>query len=191
MPIPKGYDLPHSSPHTKVYKLNKSLYGLKQARRRCYSKLSDSLISLDYYYSNPDYSLFTKSCDNQFTALFVYVDDLVLTSNNLVEIQIVKAILHNKFRIKELEPLRYFLGLKVVRYSYGILLNQHKYNIDLLNNTCKFVAKPSPTPYDLSLKLHCSTSHLYHDPTQYRRLIGQLIYLTRTHPDLSYVVQQL
>lgn len=77
MTIPRGYNLLHSSPITKVCKLNKSLYGLKQDSRQWYSKLSNWL------HTFVDYSLFTKSRANCFTYLLVYVDDLVLASNDL------------------------------------------------------------------------------------------------------------
>lgn len=113
MSIPKGYNHPLtslSSTSTKVCKLNKSLYGLKQASRQWYPKLLDSLLSPSYRHSNVGCSLFIKSHDNNFTHFFVYVDDLVLVGNNLTKIQHVKDILNNKFCIKDLGRLRYFLG---------------------------------------------------------------------------------
>jgi hypothetical protein len=192
MTIPKGYTLPHLSPNTKVCKLNKSIYGLKQASRQWYSKLSETLTSLGYHHSTADHSLFTKfSPNNLFTALLVYVDDIVLTGNDVTEICSVKALLHSKFCIKDLGPLRYFLGLEVARSTSGILLNQRNYTLDLLSKTGMLASKPSPTPYNSSIKLICTDSPLFHDITQYRRLIGQLLYLTTTRPDISFAVQQL
>jgi hypothetical protein len=153
MTIPPGYKLAHSaSSSTKVCKLNKSIYGLKQASRQWYSKLSDSLISLGYSHSNADYSLFTKTCNNKFTAILIYVDDIVLTGNDFSEIQLVKSFLNDKFKIKDLGQLRYFLGLEVARSSSGIMLNQRNYTLELLSDTGMLAAKPSLTPYDLSLK---------------------------------------
>lgn len=167
MTIPKDYKLPHSSPNTKVCKINKSLYGLKQASRQWYSKLSDVLISLGYHHSHVDYSLFIKHENSSLTTLLVYVDDIVLTGDNINEMTHVKVILNNEFRIKDLGPLRYFLGLEVARSSSGILLNQRNYSLDLLNNTYMLASKPSPTPYNLSIKLFVDDSETYHDPTQY------------------------
>ncbi|KAK2387518.1 cysteine-rich RECEPTOR kinase [Trifolium repens] len=136
MTIPPGYKLAHSaSSSTKVCKLNKSIYGLKQASRQWYSKLSDSLISLGYSHSNADYSLFTKTCNNKFTALLIYVDDIVLTGNDFSEIQLVKSFLNDKFKIKDLGQLRYFLGLEVARSTSGIMLNQRNYTLELLSDT--------------------------------------------------------
>jgi hypothetical protein len=192
MTIPPGYKLAHSaSSSTKVCKLNKSIYGLKQASRQWYSKLSDSLISLGYSHSNVDYSLFTKTCNNKFTALLIYVDDIVLTGNDFSEIQLVKSFLNDKFKIKDLGQLRYFLGLEVARSTSGIMLNQRNYTLELLSDTGMLAAKPSLTPYDLSLKLHCTESEYFDDVTQYRRLVGRLIYLTTTRPDIAFAVQQL
>jgi len=117
MAIPHGYKLPNSSSSsTKVCKLNKSIYRLKQASRLFYSKLSDSLISLGYSHSIVDYSLFTKKCENHFTALIIYVDDLVLIGNDFNEIQQVKSFLHDKFKTKGLGQLRYFLGVKLLDF---------------------------------------------------------------------------
>jgi len=192
MSIPPGYKLSlGSSSSTKVCKLLKSIYGLKQASRQWYSKLSNSLISLGYSHSIADYSLFTKQNKDHFTALLVYVDDIVLTGNDYNEIQQVKSFLNAKFMIKDLGNLRYFLGLEVARSPSGIVLNQRKYVLELLHDTGLLATKPVSTPYDLSLKLHCTESDIFQDITQYRRLIGRLIYLTTTRPDIAFDVQQL
>lgn len=122
MYIPQGYQLYRSSPHTKVCKLKKRIYGFKQVSRRWYSKLSESLLSIGYVHSTGNYSLFTKSSGPNFTALLVYVNDIILIGNNLTKIQNVKAILHTKFCIKHLGALKYFRGLEVARSSYDILL---------------------------------------------------------------------
>lgn len=154
-------------------------------------QLSESLMSISYIHFNVDYSLFTKSCANNFTALLVYVDDLVITGNDLTEIHDVKALLHRKFCMKDLGPLRYFLDLEMAISQFEILFSQCYYVLDLLNKTCMLASKPSPSPYNPSLKLHCITSPPYHYSTPYRRLIGQLIYLTTTRPVISFALQRL
>ncbi|KAK2413561.1 putative mitochondrial protein [Trifolium repens] len=192
MSLPPGMYIHNSDTETtKVCKLQKSIYGLKQASRQWYSKLSESLISFGYMQSSSDFSLFTKFNESSFTALLVYVDDIVLAGNDISEIQNVKSFLNDRFKIKDLGPLRYFLGLEVARSKQGILLNQRKYTLELLEDSGNLAAKSSLTPYDISLKLQNSDSPLYNDETQYRRLIGRLIYLTTTRPDISFVVQQL
>ncbi|CAJ2632157.1 unnamed protein product [Trifolium pratense] len=192
MSLPPGINIHNSDTGTtKVCKLQKSIYGLKQASRQWYSKLSESLISFGYLQSSSDFSLFTKFNDSSFTALLVYVDDIVLAGNDISEIKNVKSFLNDRFKIKDLGPLRYFLGLEVARNKEGILLNQRKYTLELLEDSGNLAGKSTLTPYDISLKLQNSDSPLYNDETQYRRLIGRLIYLTTTRPDISFAVQQL
>jgi hypothetical protein len=86
---------------TLVCKLKKSLYGLKQASRQWDHKLTAALISIGYHRSYADPSLFVKHASSLFTALLVYVDDVVLAGTNLSEINSVKAFLHYSFRIKD------------------------------------------------------------------------------------------
>ncbi|XP_050891128.1 uncharacterized mitochondrial protein AtMg00810-like [Lathyrus oleraceus] len=190
MDLPPGFLPPNSSSNT-VCKLHKSLYGLKQASRQWFSKLSTALISLGYSHSYADHSLFTKLHNSHFTALLVYVDDIVLTGDDLQEIHSVKRFLDSTFKIKDLGKLKYFLGLEVARSTQGIFLNQRKYALELLEDSGLLATKPSPTPFDYSLKLHDSDSPPYEDETTYIRLVGQLLYLTTTRPDIAFIVQQL
>lgn len=190
MDLPPGF-LPPGSSSNKVCKLHKSLYGLKQASRQWFSKLSTALISLGYSPSSADHSLFTKLHNSHFTALLVYVDDIVLTGDDLQEIQSVKQFLDSTFKIKDLGKLKYFLGLEIARSTQGIFLNQRKYALELLEDSGLLATKPSTTPFDCSLKLHDSDSPPYEDETTYRRLVGRLLYLTTTRPDIAFIVQQL
>jgi hypothetical protein len=83
MHLPPGFG---RKGETRVCKLNKSLYGLKQASRQWYAKLSSTLISAGYKQSKADYSLFVQSHEGNFTAILVYVDDIILAGNNLEQI---------------------------------------------------------------------------------------------------------
>jgi hypothetical protein len=191
MSLPPGFEIPNSDCSSKVCRLHKSLYGLKQASRQWNHKLTTTLISLGYSQSQADHSLFVKASDSTFTALLVYVDDIVLTGNSMFEINYVKQILDNRFKIKDLGPLRFFLGLEVARTKAGISLNQRKYALELLNDSGNLATKPATTPCDPSTKLTNEGSTPYSDHTAYRRLIGRLIYLTHTRPDITFSVQQL
>lgn len=101
----------------KVFKLNKSLYGLKQASRQWFVKLTKELIHQDYVQSKNDYSLFIKKQGHYITIIAVYVDDIIFTGNNTAEIQNIKQHLDNVFSIKNLGKLHYFLGLEVTSTS--------------------------------------------------------------------------
>ncbi|XP_042988864.1 uncharacterized mitochondrial protein AtMg00810-like [Carya illinoinensis] len=174
-----------------VCKLHKSLYGLKQASRQWHSKFSESLISIGFQHSKSDYSLFTRNTKEGFIALLVYVDDIIIGSSNIKAINQVKAYLHSQFRIKDLGTLKFFLGIEIARSTAGVHLCQRKYSLEILDSAGLLGCKPANTPIELNHKLSHSPSDLLKDPTSYRMLIGRLIYLTITRPDISYAVSIL
>nr|GEX09682.1 ribonuclease H-like domain-containing protein [Tanacetum cinerariifolium] len=129
-----------------------------------------------------------------FFALLVYVDDIIITGNSIYEIEKFKFYLTSKFMIKDLEKLKYFLGIKVIDTDKCICLNQRKYVLDLLSEYGMLACKPAKTP--LMSKLIISNEASENDPllenvTDYQRLMGKLIYLTNTRPDISYDVHCL
>jgi len=188
MQLPPG--LSTSKPN-QVCKLSKSLYGLKQASRNWYEKSTTLLIYNGYKQAASDASLFIKSTAETFTALLVYVDDIILAGNSLSKFHIIKNVLHQAFKIKDLGTLKYFLGLEVAHSHSGISLCQRKYCLDLLNDSGLLGSKPVSTPSDPSVKLHNDASPLFTDISAYRRLIGRLIYLNTTRPDITFITQQL
>ena len=183
-------DFPSSNP-SKVCRLHKSLYGLKQASRQWYSKLSSFLITIGYQQSKADHSLYVKVTSSDFTALLVYVDDIVLAGTSTSEISHVKQLLHQSFKIKDLGQLRFFLGFEIARTTDGIFLNQRKYTLELLEDSGLLASKSSSVPFDPTIKLSITEGQPLEDPSIYRRLIGRLIYLTNSRPDISYAVQHL
>jgi hypothetical protein len=107
-----------------------------------------------YVQSTADYSLFTLTKDANFTALLVYVDDIILSGNDLMELNKIKNILDSNFKIKDLSVLKYFLGLEVAHSKLGITISQRKYCLDLLKDSGLLGSKPTITPLDPSAKLH-------------------------------------
>ncbi|PNY16454.1 flavonol sulfotransferase-like protein [Trifolium pratense] len=188
MKPPPGLDLP--SPNL-VCKLQRSLYGLKQASRQWNTKLTQTLLSSGYTQSKSDYSLFTKQASSGFTVILVYVDDLVLGGTDDKEIQKIKALLDRKFSIKDLGTLKYFLGFEVARTQAGISLCQRKYALDLIQDTGLLGAKPCTTPMQPQLQLHSESGTILSDPSTYRRLVGRLLYLTHSRPEIAYSVSKL
>ncbi|CAJ2653432.1 unnamed protein product [Trifolium pratense] len=130
MHIPDGV----TAAPNQVCKLQKSLYGLKQASRKWYEKLTCLLLQEGYQQSTADYSLFTLTQNNDFTALLVYVDDVILSGTSLTEFTRIKTILDTQFKIKDLGILKYFLGLEVAHSKAGITISQRKYSLDLLES---------------------------------------------------------
>ena len=116
----------------------------------------------------------------------VYVDDLFLAGNDIHEINSVKQLLHDRFIIKDLGDIKYFLGMEVARSSKGITLFQRKYALELLEDAGLLVAKPASTPIDASLNLQKAGSALFEEASSYKRLISRLLYLTSTRPVLSF-----
>jgi hypothetical protein len=188
MTIPDG--VVHNKPG-QVCKLLKSLYGLKQASRMWYEKLTSLLIQEGYTQSTSDYSLFTLTTSTDFTALLVYVDDVILAGTSIAEFDRIKKILDAQFKIKDLGALKYFLGLEVAQSREGIHISQRKYCLDLLKDSGLLGSKPAAMPLDPAVKLHNDEGKLFDDISQYRRIIGKLLYLTNTRPDIAYATQQL
>lgn len=134
-------------------KLNKSLYGLKQASWQWFEKFSTTILSLGFVQSKTDYSIFTHSQGSSFTILLVYVDNIFLTGNNLDCVKELKQVFDRKFGNKDLGSLRYFLGFKVARTDKGISLNQRKYALEILKDTGYLGCKPSKLPMEHNLRL--------------------------------------
>lgn len=179
----------HSS--TLVCKLRKSLYGLKQASRQWFAKLCESLLSKGYVSSKTDYSLFTKCSGDSVIVVAVYVDDILLAGTDTVEMLALRSFLDSQFKIKDLGPVHYFLGLEVHQTPHGYLINQLKYTQDLLHEFNCGSLTPVLTPLDFSVKLSLNEGDCLPDPSVYRRLVGKLNLLQHTRPDIAYSTQNL
>lgn len=155
------------------------------------SKLSSFLISLGYSQSQAEHYLYVKSYIYYFTAIPVYVDDIVLAGNYMSEIQSVKTILDQKLKIKYIGKIGFFLGFQISRSTNGIFINWRKYNLELLKDTGFLASKPSYIPFDPNHKLSPTDGELLEYPTLYRILMGRLIYFKNNMPDISFAVQHL
>ncbi|GJW15836.1 cysteine-rich receptor-like protein kinase 8 [Tanacetum coccineum] len=150
MKCPPGYvghgeSVKDADKSSLVYKLKKSLYGLKQAPRQWFLKLSSALLSFGYKQSKAHYSLFVKTDSSPFTAVLIYVDDLLITGTSPLLIQELKKQFSNAFHMKDLGELSYFLGLKnptsvhmqAVKHLLRYLLCAHGQGILLANSSAK------------------------------------------------------
>lgn len=174
-----------------VCKLQKSIYGLKQTSRQWFEKISHALLDFGLEQSKSDYSLFTKGRGDSFVALLVYVDDIIITGSSLTSIEALKSFLDAKFKLKDLGSLRYFLGLELARSSKGIYLSQRQYVLQLLEDMGMLASKAAKLPMDPNLQLRLSDGPFLADPSLYRRLIGRLLYLNVSRPDITFAVHKL
>ncbi|GJZ23964.1 ribonuclease H-like domain-containing protein [Tanacetum coccineum] len=191
MTLPDGYNDENKS---KVCKLNKSLYGLKQSPRQLNAKLTTALTEHGFEQSKFDYSLYTKHNGDKFIALLVYVDDIIITKNDNIGIKEFKVFLSTKFLIKDLGVLKYFLGIEVVENDLGLCMSQRKYCLELLHEYGLLAARPVdiPLPENTIISFEETTNDKYlSNFTTYQKLVEKLIYLTNTRPDISYAVHCL
>ncbi|CAL1400299.1 unnamed protein product [Linum trigynum] len=190
MELPPGLrDLPEYK--GKVCRLKKFLYGLKQASRMWYAKLTESLLSNGFKQSLADYSIFLSTVQGHLVVLIVYVDDIVVGSASLDAVKEVKRMLMSLFKMKDLGELQYFLRLEVSRTDKGIHVCQQKYCIELLKKAGFDECKPAKTPSSVKQVLSASDGEPYLDIPLFKHLLGKLQYLNSTRPDITFAMQQL
>ncbi|KAL0455649.1 UNVERIFIED_CONTAM: Retrovirus-related Pol polyprotein from transposon RE1 [Sesamum latifolium] len=187
MQAPAGYVVPKG----KVCKLKRSLYGLKQASRQWNLELTAKLLAFGFHQSVHDHCLFIKHTDVRMIALLVYVDDVLIICVSQSNITEVKDFLHSAFTIKDLSSTKYFLGLEISRSSSGTSITQHKFIRDIIADTGLQSARAASSPLPPGIKLSAHNSPPLSDAEPYRRLVGRLLYLSFTRPDISFGAQQL
>jgi len=166
---PLGYQ--RQGEHT-VCRLHKSIYSLKQASRSWFCKFSSAIQHIGFFQSKVDYSMFTQTQGKSFTVILLYVDDMIITGNNDAAIRDLKHFLNTRFKIKDLDLLKYFLGVEIARSKSGISFFQRKYTLDILEDAGLLGAKLEKIPMDANVALMPTGSDPLKDPTRYRRLIG-------------------
>ena len=167
----------------------KSLYGLKQSPRAWFDRFAKFVKAQGFVQRQSDHTLLMKiSIGGKIPALIVYVDDIILTGDDVAK---MKKNLSTEFEIKNLGPLRYFLGMEIARSKKGTVVSQRKYILDLLEEIGISGCKPSDTLMEFNSKLGEVKEGVPMDTGRYQRLVGKLIYLSHTHPDISFVVSMV
>ena len=138
--------------------------------------------------SSFDTSLFLRRYGHGITILLLYVDDMIITGDDMQGIQDIKHFLGRQFEMKDLGPLNYFLGLEVSSSADGYYLTQAKYTFDLISRASVTDSKIVDTPIEYNCRLNSHYGESLSDATLYRQLVGSLIYLTVTCLDISYAV---
>ncbi|OMO77059.1 Reverse transcriptase, RNA-dependent DNA polymerase [Corchorus capsularis] len=162
--------------------------GGKRSPRAWFGRFAKSMIAFGYQQSNSDHTLFIKKGQGKITALIVYVDDMVVTGNDPDERKALQEYFSREFEMKDLGCLKYFLGIEVSRSKKGIFLSQRKYALDLLHETGMSACQPADTPVEEGLKLCVEADQVPVDKGRYQRLVGRLMYLAQTRPDLAYAL---
>ncbi|WJZ84417.1 hypothetical protein VitviT2T_004022 [Vitis vinifera] len=151
MDLPPGYT---ATPEAKIAcRLQRALYGLKQSPRAWFGRFSSAMRKYGFQQSNSDHTLFLKHQVGKITALIVYVDDMIITGDDVEEISKLQEQLSTKFEMKNLGGLKYFLGIEVARSRQGIFLSQKKYILDLLAEVGLLGCKPVDIPIVQNHKL--------------------------------------
>ena len=120
--------------------------------------------------------------------LIVYVGDIIITGSNETKIQQLKGVLSTEFEVKDLGKLKYFLGMEVTLSKEDVVVSQRKYTLDLLSEVGMLGSKPTNVPKDFNHKTDMSTKGKKVDKKRYQKLVGKLIYLSHTRPDISFFV---
>ncbi|GJV58844.1 retrovirus-related pol polyprotein from transposon TNT 1-94 [Tanacetum coccineum] len=180
---PEGFIDPEFPDH--VYRLKKDLYGLKEAPRAWYDKLSSFLIEHGFTKGIIDPTLFTRCHGGDILLVQVYVDDIIFGSTNPDFSKRFANLMKNNFEMSMMGELKFFLGLQVHQSPRGIFISQSQYAIELLKkhglDECVSMSTPMATE-----RLDADLQGTPTDQTTYRRMIGGLMYLTASRPDIAF-----
>lgn len=176
-------------PKGKLSQLIKSLYGLKKAGRQWHREISIKLLDFGFKRSLNDHRLFIKTDESGIsTYMIIYVDDILISSQNEESILKVKKYLHQLFNIKGLGQVKYFLGVEIARSENDLVLTQEKYIADMLKDENFQHTKPTPSPLPTGTN-QAVEGECFEDSELYRKIVGRMFYLYIIRPDISYATQ--
>jgi hypothetical protein len=167
-----------------VYKLSKALYGLKQAPRACYECLRDFLITNGFKVGKADPTLFTKTIAKDLFMCQIHVDDIIFGSTNKSTCEEFSRIMVQKFEMSMMGELKYFLGFQIKQLQEGTFISQTKYIQDILKKFGMKNGKPIKTPMGTNGHLDLDTRGKSVDQKVYQSMIGSLLYLCASWPDI-------
>ena len=176
-----------------VCKLKKAIYGLKQAAFRWHATILEFMKSQKLEPTVSDPCVFIRKSESSILIILLWVDDLIIAASDQYTLNTFKSNFAKTFKIKDLGPLKYFLGIQFTICKESVSLDQSMYVKNLLSRFNAHDMKPCSIPCDPSIyDLLREPSELLENPTEYRELVGSYIYLmTATRPDLAYIVTLL
>ncbi|KAI3747844.1 hypothetical protein L6452_10529 [Arctium lappa] len=169
-----------------VYILDKALYGLKQAPRAWYDVLSKFLVKSVFSKGKIDTTLFIRKEKADIILIQIYVDDIIFGSTNPKYCKNFSNLMVSRFQISMMGEMNFFLGLQVKQLSTGIFIDQSKYILDILRKYKMENCKSIGTPMAPGTKIHTDSSGKSVDVRTYRGMIGSLMYLTSSRPDIMF-----
>ncbi|GJW89029.1 retrovirus-related pol polyprotein from transposon TNT 1-94 [Tanacetum coccineum] len=180
---PDGFIDPHHL--DKVYRIKKALYGLKQAPRAWYDELSNFMVSKGFSKGSIDPTMFITKHVEDILHVQIYVDDIIFGSTNLKLSKRFEKLMHSKFEMSMMGELKFFLGIQIHLSPCGIFINQAKYAQEILikhgMSSCDSIGTPMAMKH-----LDADLSGTPVDQTKYRSMVGALMYLTASRPDIVH-----
>ncbi|GKA39293.1 retrovirus-related pol polyprotein from transposon TNT 1-94 [Tanacetum coccineum] len=171
-----------------MYRLKKALYGLKQAPRAWYDMLSSFLLSHEFSKGAVNPILFTRKADHDILLVQIYADDIIFTSTNPAICDEFAKIMSSKFKMSMMGKMSFFLGLQISQSPRGIFINQSNYALEIIKKYGMLSSDPVDTFMVDKSKLDEDLQGKLIDPTHYHGMIGSLMYLTSSRPDLVFAV---
>ncbi|CAM8892868.1 unnamed protein product [Rhodiola kirilowii] len=183
-----GFEVPEHPDH--VYVLDKALYGLKQAPRAWYERLSEYLLAHGYERGKVDKTLFLLRTDKHLLIVQVYVDDIIFGSTSDELVKSFTKLMESEFEMSMVGELTFFLGIQVRQLENGTEISQQKYLGEVVKKYMFGGSKHVNTPSSPNESLTKDDASPRTDATRYRGMIGSLLYLTASRPDIMFSVCQ-
>ncbi|GJS79258.1 putative ribonuclease H-like domain-containing protein [Tanacetum coccineum] len=183
---PPGFEDPEFP--DRVYKVEKALYRLHQVSRAWYETLSTYLLENGFQRGKIDNTLFIKKHKGDIFLVQVYVDDIIFGSTKKELCIALEKLMHEKFQMSYMGELTLFLGLQVKQKKDGIFISQEKYVAKILKKFRLTEVKTASTPMETQKPLLKDEDGEEVDVHMYRSMIGSLMYLTSSRPDIMFAV---
>ncbi|WVZ88707.1 hypothetical protein U9M48_035194 [Paspalum notatum var. saurae] len=172
----------------RVYKLRKALYGLKQAPRAWYARLKSFLLKYGFVMGSVDKTLFLLSRGGDTLIVQIYVDDIIFGGSSHGLVSSFAEQMSREFEMSLMGELQFFLGLQIKQGLEGTFVHQTKYTRDILKKFNMGDYKPMTTPMSINTALDADEDGEAVDQKEFRGMIGSLLYLTATRPDIQFAV---
>ena len=173
-----------------MYKLHKALYGLKQAPRAWFSRIEDHFVNDGFQKCPNEQTLFTKrSSECKVLIVSIYVDDLIYTGDDENMMFGFKNSMMKVFYMTDLGRMRFFLSIEVLQRSDGNFICQKRYAMEVLKRFGMFESKSVNSPIVPGFKISRDNHGVTMDETYFKQMVGSLMYLTMTRPDIMFSIR--